>query len=85
VAQHADEALPGLQLLLAQRLADVGQHEQCVRPTVLTERAASHFPTAAAAGECHVHRAWRRAFEHVDEAHLLRGPSEQPLRRLREQ
>ena len=38
VAEHADEPLPRLPLFLAQRLAQVGEHEQLVRPSALAER-----------------------------------------------
>ena len=38
VAEHADQTLPGLALLFAQRLAEVGEHEQVMRQAVLPER-----------------------------------------------
>ena len=46
VADDADQPLPRLTLLVAQRPADVGEHQQLVRTAFLTERRAPHFPAA---------------------------------------
>ena len=45
--EHADDALPGLLLLLAQRAAQVGEDEQLVRLAVAPERRAAQLEAAA--------------------------------------
>ena len=44
VAHHPDQPLPGRQLLGPQRPADVGEHQQRVRPARLPEGAAAQLP-----------------------------------------
>ena len=51
VADDADQPLPRLALFVAQRPADVGEHEQLMRTSSLAERRAPHFPAARRAGE----------------------------------
>ena len=63
VADDADQSLPGLALLVAQRAADVGEHEQLMRTALLPERRAAHLPAAGRAGKRHVLDARRRALE----------------------
>ena len=43
VREHADDPLPRGLLLLAQRPAEVGQHDQLVRPAFAVERRATHL------------------------------------------
>ena len=85
VADDADQPLPRLPFLFAQRLAQVREHEQLVRAAALPELAAPDLPAADAAGERRVDDARRLAVEAVVEAELLGVPAEQPLRRLAEQ
>ena len=86
MAEHAHETLPRLQLLFAQRLAHVGEHEQLVRTSVLPERAAAHLPPAAPAGKRRIERARRLAFETCRPDRALGGiEPEQPLHGLAEQ
>ena len=68
VAQHAHETLPGEQLLLAQRLAQVRHHDERVRASVLPERRAAHLPPAAASGKDEIVHARRVAGEERGEA-----------------
>ena len=72
VAEHAHESLPRLQLFFAQRLADVGEHEQRVRPSVLAKRSATHFPSPGAAGKRDVHRTRRRTLQTLRRARPAR-------------
>ena len=69
VADDANQALPRLPFLLAQRLAQIGEHEQLVRPAALPELAAADFPAADAAGKRRVddaRRVARQAFGEVE-------------------
>ena len=77
VADDANQPLPGLALLFAQRLAQVGEHQQLVRPAALAERAAPDLPAADAAGKRGVDDARRVAGQAVVEVELLgaRRPS----------
>ena len=51
VTDDADQPLPGLTLFVAERTADVGQHQELMGQTALTERRAPHFEPSRAAGE----------------------------------
>ena len=51
VPDDANQALPGLAFLLAERTAHVGDHEQVVALTAEAERRAAHFPASGAAGQ----------------------------------
>ena len=81
VADDADQALEGLALFFAQRLAQVRQHEQLVRAAALAERAAPDFPAADAAGKRGVDDARRFALEAVLQPELLGAAAERALRR----
>ena len=86
MADDADEPLPRLALLFAQRLAQVGEHQQLVRPAALAELAAPDLPAPDAAGECGVdRRAARRRSRQSARSSSLGAASEQPLGRLAEQ
>src|SRR6266545_6712341 len=61
VTDHPYETLPGLALLFAQRLADVGQHEQLVWFSALPERSLPDFPPARSSGKVDVAHARSRA------------------------
>ena len=82
VSDDANEALPRLAFFFAQRLAEVGEHEQLVRPPALAEEAAPDLPSADAARKRGGDDARRFAAQAVVEVEL-RGPAtEQPLGRL---
>ena len=51
VAEHANQPMPRLALLLPQRHVDVAQHDERVRQPALPERSAPHLPLAGAAGK----------------------------------
>ena len=86
MADDADQPLPGLPLFLAQRLAEVGEHQQLVRPPALAELAAADLPAADAAGERRVDDARRLAGQAVRQVQISSAsPPEQPLGRLAEQ
>ena len=86
MADHADQPLPRLALLFAQRPADVGEHQQVVLLAAEPEGRAAHLPPADAAGHRQVDDPRRRA-EPVGDAELdgrapeelLGGAAEQPL------
>ena len=82
MADDANQPLPRLPFLFAQRLAQVGEHEQLVGASALAELAAADFPAPDAAGEHGVDDARRFAAQAVREIQLLGAASEQPLRRL---
>ena len=85
VAEHPDQALPGLALLLAQRTAHVGQHEQPVGRAALAERARPDLPPPRPAGERGFPDLRRALLEKRREAELLGAAAEQPRLRLAEQ
>ena len=85
MADDANEPLPGLTLLFAQRLAQVGEHEQLVRETALPERAAPDFPPADAAGKGGVDHARRLTGQAILQADLVRPTAEQALGALAEE
>src|SRR5437870_12816210 len=51
MAEHANQPLPRLALLVAEGAAHIGEHEQLVWEAALAERATSHFPAPGAAGK----------------------------------
>src|SRR5262249_54044835 len=85
VTQYAHEPLPCLQFLFAQRLADVGEHQQRVRAAILTEGSAPDLPPSGSSGECDIHSSRRCALERIVEPHLFRRSTEQTLGGLREE
>ena len=82
VPDDANQALPRLALFLAQRLAQVGEHQQLVRPAALAEQAAPDLPAADAAGKRSGDDARRLAAQALVEIELGRAPPEEPFRRL---
>ena len=85
MADDADQALPGLALFLAQRLTQVGEHQELVRPAALAELAPANLPASDAARERRVDDARGVSRQAVVEIELARLAREQPLRRLAEQ
>ena len=83
VAEHADQALPGLQFLLAQGLGQVGDHHQFERQAVLADARAAHAPAAGAAGEDGLQRGLRRAVEADFQLQFLGGLARAGARRAR--
>src|SRR6185437_15530495 len=61
VAEHANEALPGEALLVAQRLAQVGKHDELLRAPIEPEGATPELPSSGAARERRVDGAVRLA------------------------
>ena len=82
VPDDANQALPRLSLFLAQRLAQIGEHQQLVRPPALPEQASPDFPPAHAAGKRRGDDARRLAAQALVEIEFGRAPPEEPLRRL---
>ena len=85
MAQHANQPLPRLSLLVAERAAHVGEHQQSVRQTVLPEHPAPHFPAASAAGKGQRIDARRVAGKRASETQTRRVAAEQLLRCTAEQ
>ena len=85
VAQHPHEPLPRRALLRAQRAAQVGQHQQLVRPAVLPESSAAHLPAPGAPGKGGLERARRLALQARGEPQRVRVQAQQPLGRLAQQ
>src|SRR5262249_48967640 len=83
--QHADDALPSLLFLLAQRLAEIGEDEQVVRPAVAAERRAPQLEPSARRPERLIDEARRLAGEIVGETQLRGAPAEQLGRLVTEQ
>src|SRR5512141_973492 len=85
MTQHAYQALPSLALFLAQRLAEVADHQQVMRHSSLAEGAAPQSPARFAGGEADIECPRRRAFETLRQAELFGAFSQQPLRVLSQQ
>ena len=87
MTKNTQQSLPGATLFFAQRPAQIGQHQQLVLGASLTKGAATHIPTADAAGENHLHdvRTVRRAaIEACRQTKLGTGALKQTCRRLRQ-
>src|SRR5205823_4032012 len=82
VANDANEPLPRLALLVAQRPADVGEDEELVRAALLPEGRAPHFPASAAAGKRRVGDARRRAFEVRGQIEIVGAAAQELVGRL---
>ena len=85
VTDDAHEALPRLPLFLAQRAAELRDHEQLVRLAAFAEAAAANFPAAAAAGKHVRDDAARGLGEHRGEPELRRAAALQGFDRAAEQ
>ncbi|PYS76671.1 MAG: hypothetical protein DMF66_13435 [Acidobacteria bacterium] len=91
MAEHAHDPLPGLQLLLAQGPAQVGDDEELVRDAALAETAPAHAPAAggpAVAGERFRQCVRRLVVAHsqaVGESEFFGGATRGALRSPREQ
>ena len=85
MADDADQPLPRLAFLLAQRPAHIRQHEQIMRQPAEPERRPSDFPSAGpAAGGRDVDHA-RCIAKPFTQRQLLRGPAEHVLHALAHQ
>jgi len=73
VANDAHEALPGLPLFLAQRAAQVRDHEQLVRPAAVAKAAPANLPTPRTAGKRVRGDSARGSVEQAFEAELASG------------
>ncbi len=82
VPDDANQALPRLPFFLAQRLAQIGEHQQLVRPAALAEQASPDFPPAHATGKRGGDDARRLAAQALVEIELGGAPPEEPFRRL---
>ncbi len=85
MADHPDEALPGLALLVAQRAAHVGEHEQLHGLAPLPEGAAAQVEAAGGPGEGRLGDARRLAGQEGGEADRLGAQADQALGRRAEQ
>jgi hypothetical protein len=70
VAQHPDQPLPGLPLLLPQRAAQVGKDHEPVRHAALAKLAPPEFPPAGGPREDSLERARRLALEQEGDAQV---------------
>ena len=84
MAQHADQPLPRLALLLAQRAAHVGQHDELVRRGRPAGTCRAAPPSARAPpGNVELEHAGRVALRHPPSPSSLGRSPEQPLAGLR--
>jgi hypothetical protein len=81
MAEHADEPLPRLPLLLAKRAAQVGQHEEPMREPALAELRGARLPPAFPAGKAEVGRARTVRREGLFQSERRRVESEETLGR----
>ena len=79
VAEHAHQALPGLQFLLAQGLREIGDHHQFQRQAVLADARAAHAPAARAAREDGLQRGHRGTVQAYVHLQFAGGLTEQAL------
>ena len=82
MAEHANEALPGLALFIAQRAAQIRDDEQLVREPCFAKISAMNFPAAGFSGKRDLLDARRVAGEAFGKAELARVSSEKALFRL---
>jgi hypothetical protein len=68
MADHAHEPTPRLAFFIAERAAQIGDHEQLVGPAALAEASPANFPPARAAREYTADNAPRRLIEQSLEA-----------------
>jgi hypothetical protein len=85
MAHYANQALPGLAFLFAERAAQIRQHQQCVLQTAFAEMRAAHHPASGAAGEADLERARGFTFQATRQAQLGGGAAEHAFGRKREQ
>jgi len=85
VAQDANQPLPRLSFLVAERTAHVGEHQQLVWEAALPERAAPHFPAPGAPGKRERIDTRRIARQRGGETEARRVAAEQLLRRSGQQ
>src|SRR5207245_1300880 len=87
MAQHADQPLPRLPLLVTQRAAHVGENEELMRQPALAKRPAPHLPTPLprTSRKRDLEHARRVARQRVGEPELCRVLAEQLLGRSSEQ
>ena len=77
VADDADEALPRFQFLLAQRLAEIGDHDKFVRQSSFAKTGPAHPPAAGATGEGARQHAGVLAGEAVNEIEFAGLPAQE--------
>ena len=85
MAKHADEPLPRLALLPAQRAAHIRQHQQLVRQSFLTEGATPHLPAPPGPRQLEIDHSWRVRGEARPEPQLRRAAAQRLLARPPEQ
>jgi len=85
VTKHANQSPPGLALFVAQRTAQISEHQQLMRQAALSKRAAAHAPSSGTAGKAQLHGLSRLSFKTRSEAELGSGKTEKALRRAVQQ
>jgi hypothetical protein len=85
MAQHANEPMPRVSLLLTQRCAHIAQHDQAMRQASLAKRSPAHFPLTGAARKRDVEHLRRRPFKTCGEAKIVRIFAHQLRRRTAQQ
>jgi len=78
VPDDPNETLPRGELLRPQGTADIGEHQQLVRPPVLAVHASPHLPASCRSGKTQGQRAGRRPYQTLLEPELGRRPTEHP-------
>ena len=86
MAEHAHEALPGLELFFAEGLAEVGDDDEGVRQSAFAKGGTAHAPAAGGvAGQTGGEQARGLAFEQFAEAEIGGGFAKEAFGRLFEQ
>src|SRR6202035_2465692 len=85
VAHHANQALPGLALFIAEGAAQIAEHHEVMRQAGLPKQTASHAPAAGTSRKSELHGARRVAFERCAETEFRGGEAEQAFGRTGEQ
>src|SRR5262249_62249636 len=76
--EHTDDALPRLLLLFAQRAAQIGEHQQLVRPAVAPERRAPQLDATALRSEGSIDQLARVSGEIRREPEFGRAATDEP-------
>src|SRR5690348_10777831 len=82
MAQHAQQSLPCRAFFFAQRLAEIGQHEQLMLLAAFAKRAATNVPASHLTGKDHLHRLWTTSKAKTRGKSELVGSAAEQARRL---
>src|SRR3982751_2189620 len=81
MSEHTNEPLPGLELLLAKGLGEIGDDDEFEGQAALADSGAAHAEAAGCSGEDLLHRHHRRSVETGFELQFFGSLSQESFRR----